>query len=187
MRTFAQSCDAVKRLVVDPAREPGLDTLMDIVDRGVSREFCVGLSKILKEEAVGEFETRFQWSATLPAPGDLPYAVNIDATAHELVELTAEKLRANKIEPQQVFSGKIVELRRDDGDAYGYIKVSTIRNGRAAEILVRLPADHYDQALGWHRASRPVLVEGQIRSSVGRPLTVRDPRRCHPVDEAFSH
>ncbi|MBY8873731.1 hypothetical protein K7640_18025 [Micromonospora sp. PLK6-60] len=187
MRTFAQSIEAIQRLIVEPAREPDIDTLIAIVERGVSREFCSALSRVLSEDAVGEFETQFSWAEAVKHSQALPQSVSIDSDAHDLVEKTAEKLRVNKVEPQQIFSGKIVELRHSTGDAWGWIKVSTIRNNRYSEIAVRLPSEHYAEAVSWHRDARPVLVEGQIQSGVGRPLIVRAPKRCHPVDETFLH
>ncbi|MEV7228311.1 hypothetical protein AB0M79_14985 [Polymorphospora sp. NPDC051019] len=187
MRTFAQSIEAIQRLIVEPAREPQIDTLIAIVERGVSREFCSALSRVLSEDAVGEFETQFSWAEAVKHSQTLPHSVSIDADAHELIERTAEKLRVNKVEPQQTFSGKIVELRHSIGDAWGWIKVSTIRNGRYSEVAVRLPFEHYAEAVSWHRDARPVLVEGQVQSGVNRPLTVRMPKRCHPVDETFLH
>jgi hypothetical protein len=187
MRTFAQSIEGLKLLIIDPAEEPSIDTLIAVVELGVSREFCVALGKVLAEDAVSEFETRFQWAPAVQHSNTLPESVRIDSEAVDLVEKTAEKLRNNKIEPQQTFSGTIVALRRPTGDAYGWITVSTIRNGRSCEILVRLDAELYGEAVEWHRDARPVLVEGQIQRSFGRPITVRVPKRCHPVDETFLH
>ncbi|MEH0821509.1 hypothetical protein [Micromonospora sp. CPCC 205739] len=183
MRTFAQSMEAVRTFVVEPAREPTVASLLDVVERGVSREFCVALSRILSEDSVGEFETKFAWAEAVQHSHVLPTSVKIEAEARDLVHKAAEKLRANRIEPRQVFSGKIVELRHEQGNAYGWIKVSTLRHGRWCEIGVRLPLDHYTQAVSWHRDARPVLVEGQVRSAFGRPLIVNDPVRCHPLDE----
>lgn len=187
MRTFAQSMEAVTKFIVEPAREPTIDTLIAVVERGVSREFCVALSKVLAEDAVSEFETQFKWAPSVQPSHALPNDIAIDSEAHRLVEITAEKLRTNRVEPHQTFSGKIVALRRTSGDAYGWITVSTIRGGRWCEILVRLPGESYGQAVEWHRDARPVLVEGQIQRSFGRPLIVRSPKRCHPLDETFLH
>ncbi|MEV6847229.1 hypothetical protein [Actinoplanes sp. NPDC051411] len=185
MRTFAQSLAAVKQLVVEPALEPSIEVLFAIVERGVSREFCWALSRVLEQSAVSKFDTRFSWAESVQHSRSLPESVELDGEAHELVEMTADKLKVHKVEPHQVFSGKIVELRHNTGDAYGWIKVSTIRNNRNSEISVRLPADHYNDAVEWHRDARPVLVEGQIQRAFGQRATVRDPRRCYPVDETF--
>ncbi|WP_203708464.1 hypothetical protein [Asanoa iriomotensis] len=185
VRTFAQSMDALQTYIVDPAREPTVASLVDAVERGVSREFCMALHRILAEESVSEFETTFEWASAVQHSDSLPSSVRIGADARELLNMAAEKLRAKKVGPRQVFSGKIVELRHEQGDAFGWIKVSTLRNGRWCEIGVKLRLEQYNHAVGWHRDARPVLVEGQVRSEFGRPLVVSDPLRCHPLDESI--
>lgn len=156
-----------------------------LVERGVSRELCTGLAQILSERAIAEFEARFEWAEASRISDTVPRSVKVNAGAYELVEMAAEKLRQHRIEPRQSFSGKIVELRHDVGDAYGWITISTMRGGRMCEIKVRLLLELYNEAVVWHRDARPVIAEGQIRRSVARRLLVDNPVRCHPVDELY--
>jgi hypothetical protein len=176
MSTFARSVAAVKTMIVEPAREPTPDDLDAVVEQGVSRDFCIGLSRVLGEDAVSEFETQFKWAPAVEHP-PLPESVAISSDALRLVELAAERLRRTKVDPTQVFIGRIVELRHERGNAYGWVKLSTTRHGRHCEILVRLVADQYTWAVEWHQEEREVVVEGQVRSTVGRPLTIDAPKR----------
>jgi hypothetical protein len=185
VRTLAQSMSAVRTYVVEPAREPTLQTLHAAVERGVTREFCTSLARILNERVIGEFEASFEWAPAIQISDAVPRSVMIEAEAQPLIEKAAELLRVIKIEPKQTFSGKIVELRHDVGDAFGWVTVSTMRHGRMCEIRVRLRLDHYNEAVVWHRDARPVLVEGPVRRSYARRLLVDAPVRCHPVDEAY--
>lgn len=182
-RTFAQSMAAVEKLIVAPGRPATLDRLIAAVELGVSREFCDALSKVLAESAVGEFEARFEWAPSVKISPTTPRSVTIDADAQYLVQDAAEKLRVNKIEPTQTFSGPIIALRHETDDLFGWATVSTVRNSRSCEIRVKLSLDHYNEALSWHRSSRPVIVEGRIRRDRSRRLYVDGPSRCHPVDE----
>ncbi|WP_030461868.1 hypothetical protein [Kitasatospora sp. NRRL B-11411] len=182
-RTLAQSLMAVKEVIVDPERSPTVQDLHAVVERGVSREFCSALAQILSAPAVAEFETRFGWAAALPGPSTMPTSFTIDGAAQEKVEHAADLLKRSRIDATSTFSGNIIELRRRADDPYGFVTVSTIRRGRAAEIRVRLPFGQYQDAVSWHRAQRAVLVEGDVSLGTGRRLVVEHPRKCVPIDE----
>jgi hypothetical protein len=187
VRTFAQSMQALQELVVQPARTPTTDNIHELVYRGVSREFCTALAGILSETSVAEFETRVDWSPVVPAPETMPRNISIDADAVELIEAVALRLYQQKVDPRQVFSGTIVQLRHEDeSDPFGEIAISTVRKGHQSEILVRLPMVEYRHAWEWHSSRQAVLVEGSIRRTPGtKRLIVDNPIRCHPVDELF--
>lgn len=185
-RTFAQSMQAVHEIVVEPAVEPRTDQIHELVYRGVSREFCVALAGILSDTAVAEFQAMVDWTPTVAPPTTMPRRVSISANAVDLVQGVADKLRQQRVDPKQVFSGTIVQLRHENqDDPYGEIAISTVRRGRPSEIHVRLPLDQYSQAWEWHYAGRAVLIEGVIRRTPGKPLRVDSPTRCHPLDEMF--
>jgi hypothetical protein len=183
VRTFAQSLQALREVVVDPAHHPTRDQVYELVYRGVSREFCSALAGILTETAVAEFEASVRWAPAVPAPQTMPGTIVIDADAVGLVKEVAEKLRLQRVDLRQVFSGTIVQLRHEREDPFGEIAVSTVRRGRPSEIIVRLPLAEYRHAWVWHDARRAILVEGAIRRVPGKPLRVDSPVRCRPIDE----
>jgi hypothetical protein len=114
----------------------------------------------------------------------MPSSITIEAEAKGVVERTAEKLRTQRVDPNRVFSGTIVQFRHENpDDPFGEIWVSTVRRGRPAEIVVRLRMDQYTEAWQWHTNGRAVLVEGSVRRAPGKPLRVDQPIRCHPADE----
>ncbi|MBV2154880.1 hypothetical protein [Kitasatospora sp. SUK 42] len=182
-RTFAQSIMAVKEIIVDPEHSPTKSDLHSVVERGVSREFCSALAQILAEPAVGEFETRFGWAESLPAPSTMPDSVVIDSDASQKIEEVAIQLKQSRIDARSTFSGSIVELRHVTDEPFGWVTISTVRRGRMSEIRVRLPFEHYQEAVSWHQAQRAVIVEGQVRIGPGRRLIVDDPVKCRPIDE----
>ncbi|TDQ00677.1 hypothetical protein [Labedaea rhizosphaerae] len=183
MRTFAQSMQAVRDLVVTPGRQPSTDHIHELVYRGVSREFCAGLANVLDESAISEFESTVEWAPVVPAPGTIRQ-VSISAEAVDLVRYVADRLRQQKAPSRQIFSGTIVGFRHENhDDPYGEIAVSTMRRGRPSEVRVRLPIDTYREAWEWHNAGRAVLVEGLIRRSPGKPGIVDNPSRIRPLDE----
>jgi hypothetical protein len=185
VRTFAQSLQAVQEIVVEPAKVPTVDQIYELVYRGVSREFCTSLSGILKEPSVAEFGATIDWAPAITPPRTLS-TVSITADAAELVQNVANKLRQTKVDPNQVFTGTIVQLRHESPlDPYGEIAVSTVRRGHQSEVLIRLPVDLYENAWQWHSQGRAVLVEGVVRREPGQRLRVDLPTRFHPVDEMF--
>ncbi|GAB3446344.1 hypothetical protein [Actinophytocola sediminis] len=184
VRTFAQSMQAVRDLVVQPDRIPNVDNIHELVYRGVSREFCAGLVNVLEESAIGEFETSVEWAPVVPAPDTMPRQVSISADAVDLVRSVAERLRQRKASSKQVFSGSIVQFRHENhDDPFGEIAVSTMRRGRPSEVRVRLPIETYREAWEWHNAGRAVLVEGLIRRIPGKSGIVDTPVRFQPLDE----
>lgn len=186
VRTFAQSMQAIQDIVVVPAKEPRVDEIYELVYRGVSREFCTSLTSILKEESVAQFGSTVEWAPAVTPPSALSEIVSIEAEAGYLIQLVADKLRQTRIDPNQVFSGTIVQLRHEDPqDPYGEIAVSTVRRGRPSEVFVRLPLAQYEQAWQWHYQGRAVLVEGVVRRAPSQRLRVDKPSRIHPVDEMF--
>lgn len=182
-RTFAQSLVAVNEVIVQPERMPSARDLHAAVERGVSREFCSALTKILEEPSVAEFTAQFQWAPAVQASATIPKIVEIESTAAGKVKRAAEILKKKKVEPRSTFSGGIVELRHVRDDPWGLVTVSTIRHGRSCEIRVRLSYDAYQEAVTWHRDRRAVIVQGTVREGPGRRLIVDAPERCRPIDE----
>ena len=182
VRTFAQSMEALRSVVVEPARRPTTDQIHELVYRGVSREFCTSLADILHEPAVAEFEAQITWSQAIPAPEALPKRIVIESDAVELVDQVANRLKRQRVDSSRVFSGTIVELRHEPDDSFGEIAISTVWKGRASEIHVRLPVAAYNQAWNWHQSGEAILVEGVVRRGK-RHLLVDSPDRVVPLSE----
>ncbi|MGW4565684.1 hypothetical protein ACWEN3_25785 [Streptomyces sp. NPDC004561] len=184
-RTLAQSLVAVNEVIVQPEGLPSARTLHAAVERGVSREFCSALTKILEQPSVAEFKAHFQWAPAVQASSSVPSTVEIEAAAADKVRRAAEILKEKKMEPHSIFSGGIVELRHVQDEPFGTVTVATVRNSRACEIRVRLNYEQYQEAVGWHRDRRPVIVRGTVREGPGRKLVVDQPESCRPIDESL--
>uniref|UniRef100_UPI003C7E79A3 hypothetical protein n=1 Tax=unclassified Streptomyces TaxID=2593676 RepID=UPI003C7E79A3 len=182
-RTLAQSLMAVKEIIVEPEASPNVGDLHAVVARGVSREFCSALAKILREPSVTEFETIFEWASSVPAPETIPSSVSIGSDASAKIEDAAEKLKRHRIDSTSTFSGNIVELRHVGVDPFGFATISTVRRGRRSEIRVRLPYETYQEAVIWHRARRVVIVDGEVNHGPGKRLIVDNPAGFRPIDE----
>jgi hypothetical protein len=184
-RTLAQSLVAVNEVIVQPEGLPSARTLHAAVERGVSREFCSALTKILEQPSVAEFKAHFQWAPAVQASSSVPSTVEIEAAAVEKVKRAAEILKEKRMEPRSTFSGGIVELRHVQDEPFGTVTVATVRNSRSCEIRVRLNYEQYQEAVGWHRDRRPVIVHGTVKEGPGRKLIVDHPESCRPIDESL--
>ncbi|KAB8171110.1 hypothetical protein FH609_000490 [Streptomyces sp. 3MP-14] len=182
-RTLAQSLMAVREIIVEPERSPSGDDLHAVIARGVSKEFCSALARILSEPSVSEFETSFDWAPAVPAPETIPESVTIESDASGKIEEVANRLKKHRDDSTSTFSGNIVELRHVGNDEFGFATISTIRRGRRSEIRVRLPYEAYQEAVIWHRARRAVIVQGEVRHGSGRKLVVEHPVNFRPIDE----
>lgn len=185
-RTLAQALSAVDQAIVQPASEPSMDDLHKAVQMGVSRELCVALHNVLKEPVVGELDTDFRWAPAVRPSKSAPQRVSIPAESRNLLELAAAKLKNVRVEQSRVMSGAIVGLRHSPHDSYGYITISTARNGRPAEVTIKLPYPRYREALTWHADRRVLLVEGEVEGGRGQRLRLDEPLRCQPIDDLFS-
>ncbi|MFD9881517.1 hypothetical protein ACFWZT_08635 [Streptomyces alboflavus] len=184
-RTLAQSLLAIQEVVIQPERMPTMRDLHLAVDRGVSREFCIALSKILGETSIGEFKAQFGWAPAVSAPETMPRTIEVPSSAREKIDHAAEILKRSRVEPRSIFSGSIVELRHVLEDPWGHVTIATVRHGRACEIRVRLTYEQYQEAVSWHSEHRAVIVEGTVREGPGRRLVVEKPISCRPIDEAL--
>ncbi|MFE5007302.1 hypothetical protein ACFRJ3_22090 [Streptomyces sp. NPDC056696] len=184
-RTLAQALLAVQEVIVQPEHMPTMRDLHQAIDRGVSREFCTALSKILEEPSIGEFKAQFEWAPAVSAPETMPKSIGLPSEAREKIDQAAEILKRSRSEARSIFSGGIVELRHVLDDPWGYITIATVRQGRACEIRVRLRYPQYQEAMSWHSKHRAVIVEGAVREGPNRRLVVDEPVSCRPIDEAL--
>ncbi|WP_211347317.1 hypothetical protein [Saccharothrix australiensis] len=184
VRTLAQSLAAIQQLIIEPAVEPSIDVLYSAVEVGVSRELCRAVSNVLAQPALAELETIFTWADAVRTPTNIPKRVELPVEAQEVVQTAARKLQENRIEPPRTFTGPIVALRHEDPDPDGYITIATVRDGRHAEITIRLPYPRYRMAVDWHKQARTIIAEGEVGRDRGH-LTISQPSRCHPVDELY--
>ncbi|MFJ7218954.1 hypothetical protein [Amycolatopsis sp. NPDC098790] len=182
MRTLAQALDAVSSVIVDPGVQPTARSLHAAVELGVSRQLCNAISNILVQPSISELETVFKWAPSVRAPSTIPTAVTIPAEGVELVQWAANLLKTIKIEPSRVFSGVIVGLHHRQEEEFGDITISTVRNGKAADVTARVPVNIYMNALQWHAQVRPLTIEGKVEPFQGRSFILQ-PVRCIPTDE----
>ncbi len=184
-RTLAQSLLAVQEVIIQPEKMPTMRDLHFAVERGVSREFCTALSRILEEPTIGEFKAQFEWAPAVSAPKTMPRTVEVPSGAKEKIDRAAEILKKQRVEPRSIFSGGIVELRHVADEPWGHVTIATVRHGRPCEIRVRLGYEQYQEALAWHGQHRAVIVEGAVREGPNRRLVVDKPISCRPIDEAL--
>jgi hypothetical protein len=186
MRTFAQSMDAVSKAIIEPGTEPTLERLHAAVEMGVSREMCVALKRILEQPTISELDTTFHWAPAFEASKSTPSQVSIPAEARDLIDMAAHLLKNNQIEPPRTLSGKIIALRHEPETPLGLVTIATARNGRPAEVTVRLPYERYLQALEWHADRRTLIVHGEVQGGRGQRLHIDEPTRCEPIEDLFS-
>jgi hypothetical protein len=185
-RTMAQALRAVEQAIVEPGTEPSMDRLHTAVEMGVSRELCVALHKLLKEPIVGELDTTFHWAPAVQASARAPRQVSIPAESRDLIDMAAKKLRNVRDQSARTMTGTIVGLRHIDRTPFGEITISTTRDGRSAEVTIRLPYEDYLPTLDWHRDRRVLIVEGEVEGGRGHRLYVEQPTRCEPIEDLFT-
>jgi hypothetical protein len=145
----------------------------------------VAINHVLSAPAVAEFETAFTWASGVTAPAAVPSSVTIPADARELLTHTARLLLNTRRDLSERITGPIVEVRHVPEEPFGEVAVQTIRNGRAAEVRVRLNTSQLDSCHEWMRTARTVLVEGRVKRDPGKPLRIDTPSAIYPLDETY--
>jgi hypothetical protein len=186
-RTFAQSLEAVDKVVVQPDSPPRKAAdLLPLVAAGGTRELVVALQQILEQPTVAQFEVDFSWAGGLMPPGGVARRVVLDAQAAPLLKEAARLLRLPDRFPREIYTGKIIMIMHRPNEPAGEIGIDTVRQNRRCEVRVQLDLETLDKAYDWARTSRAVLVEGEVRrGGPGRKLRIDDPSRVLPLDETF--
>jgi hypothetical protein len=184
-RTLAQAMTALQSRIVQPAREPKAADMHDLVSAGVSRELVLAVNEVLGDPTVAVFEAAFEWAAGFTAPAAVPATIAVPSDAGWLLARAADLLASSKRDPHQSITGPIVEVRHLPGDPFGEISVQTIRQGRPAEVRIRLTNQQLDPTHEWMRSARTIVVEGPIERIPGRPLRIERPTNIYPLDESY--
>ena len=164
MRTFAEALDTINAVVIQPEREPPGSIDAELVRSGVSSQFASALHRILVQESVAEFSAEFDWA---PGGGPAPKVDNsiiIPAAASERVGNVAQRLKAHAVpRVEQQFVGPILGVQRDHDADTGSVTVEVIRNHKPATVTVNVSAGTLDDAWGWARDRRTVVVNSKVR------------------------
>ncbi|MFZ2243061.1 MAG: hypothetical protein WAV90_26490 [Gordonia amarae] len=168
MRTFAEALAAIDTVVVQPAKEPQAKVMPELVRAGVSHQFANALHRVLAEQTVSEFSAAFDWAPVGETP-TTARKVAIPSEADELVRVVVARLKErapSRVDEQ--FVGPIRRVERDPDAETGSVTVQSIRNGRPANVTVRLSPELLDQAWDWARDHRTLVVNSKVeRTSDG--------------------
>lgn len=164
MRTFAEALATIDTVVIQPEREPQGSIDAELVRTGVSSQFVSALHRILVQESVAEFSANFEWA---PGGGPAPKVTKnifIPAAASERVGNVAQRLKRHAVpRVEQQFVGPILGVQRDHDAETGSVAVEVIRNHRPATVTVNVSADTLNDAWGWARDRRTVVVNSKVR------------------------
>ncbi|VXB71955.1 hypothetical protein [Frigoribacterium sp. 9N] len=186
VRTLAESLQAYRVRVIEPAKEVRQRDLLPVIAAGGSREMFSGLEKILYDPAVAEFDTGFTWGLTLPAARTAPSKVSIPVEARELVKQTVELLTVAEKSPLRVITGPIVSIAHEPGSPLGQIAIQAPNaNGRPSRYFVNVRRRQLESLHAWMSGSITVVVQGVIEHLPGRPLQLADVLEPKRLDEAF--
>ncbi|MBF6278558.1 MULTISPECIES: hypothetical protein [Nocardia] len=178
-RTFAQAMQAVHDHVVTPEHLPKADEVVGLVSAGVTREFVSATGRVLAEDAVAEFETRFEWASSQPTPARIAKSVSVPAAAKEKLTETVRLLKRSKRREFNVMTGPIVTVSKFPGDPIVYATIKTVRGGHPCNVTAfsRTPLKTVTE---WMNTGETVQLQGVVdRGSSG--LVVRNPEGFGPI------
>lgn len=179
-RTFAQAMQAIHDHVVTPEHLPRTDEVMGLVSAGVTREFVSAISRVLAEDAVAEFETRFEWASSQPTPARIVKSVSVPAAAQEKLIETVRILKRSKQREFNVMTGPIVTVSKFPDDPTVYATIKTVRGGHPCNVTAFLPGIPLKTVTGWMTSGETVQLQGVVDRQ-GGGLVVRSPHGFGPI------
>ncbi|MBP1240181.1 hypothetical protein ABID92_001879 [Frigoribacterium sp. PvP120] len=181
-RTLASALNALDLIAVRPDREASTDDVLELVERGVSKELVNAVRAIATDSGVHAFEVGFAWAPSAGTPGALPQTVKIAEAAAPLLGRVEQRLGQVTPRPEESVSGQIVEIRQIPDASSGEISIRTVRSGRTAEVRVTVSNAIVLDAADWFRSGRAVLAYGRVEAKPGRPLIMSAPVSVVPMD-----
>lgn len=185
-RTLASALVALDSIAVKPAKEPGPDEVMKLVQSGVSKELVAAVREIAVKAGIEAFDVSFTWSPALGKPRNIPDRVVITDDAAPILNRVVQELGQMKPEPDASVSGQIVRIHYVQDEPFGEIAIRTERKNRAVDVSVTASADVIHDAYVWARDHRSILARGRIERSPGRPLSIPRPTSILPIDTLFA-
>lgn len=179
-RTFAQAMQAIHDHVLTPEHLPKTDEVMGLVSAGVTREFVSAITRVLAEAAVAEFETRFEWAPSQPAPASMTKSVSIPAAAEEKLTETVRILKQSKRREFNVMTGPIVTVSKFPDDPNVYATIKTVRGGHPCNVSAFLSGIPLKTVTEWMTSGETVQLQGVVERQVGG-LVVRKPQGFGPI------
>lgn len=177
-KTVAESLAAIKRIIIEPEKEPSVNELRELVNIGVSREFIAGVGQVVQSKNSDDAVTSFAWAAshaTVPGAHDLPTTITIESDAKDILERAAQRFTAPPTEPEYL-KGKIRGIAREE-DGGTTVTLATTRNGRDARVDLQfgvVPDKQFEQLLHWFGNATQIATSG-IVERVSGTLTVKRP------------
>ncbi len=184
-RTLAAALAALDSIAIRPDREPGVAEVLALVESGVSKELVAAVRAIATDAGVHAFETSFEWSAGVGAPGGMPTRILISDEAAPLLGRVERRLKTSKPNVDQSVSGQIIEIRHLPGEPSGEIAIRTARDSRMAELRITTTAETIQEAADWFKQGRAILARGMVVTTPGRPLSMPSPASVFPIDELY--
>lgn len=182
-RTLATALGALKQTVIVPDAEPNTETVLSLVEAGVSRELVQTLKKSLSPTTgLGDFKIDFRWSPLQDDLGYLEPSFELVKDSRRVLELLSNRLSTVKHEDVSLVSGQIIEIRKATERGGGHIAIQAVRNNRRVEIVASATPEQILQALEWAKAKRAIAIRGVVERIPGRHLEVREPVSLAPLD-----
>lgn len=179
-RTFAEAMQAIHDHVLTPERLPRADDVMGLVSAGVTREFVSAITRVLAEDSVAEFETRFEWAASQPAPARIVKSVSVPVGAKEKLTETVKILKRSKKREFNVMTGPIVTVSKFPDDRTVFATIKTVRGGHPCSVTAFLPDFPLKAVTEWMTSGETVQLQGVVERQ-GGGLVVRQPQGFGPI------
>ncbi|WP_145961953.1 hypothetical protein [Rhodococcus ruber] len=179
-RTFAEAMLALHTHVLTPEPLPRGDQVMELVSAGVTREFVSAVTRVLDDDAVSEFETRFEWAPACSPPASAPTAVSVPADAKSKLVETSRRLKSASKREFNIMTGPIVTVTKFPDNPVVYATIHTTRHGRLCAVEARLTNTPLDLVTKWMTDSETVQLQGVV-TRAGSHLRVDNPVGFGPL------
>ncbi len=160
LATAVASAAGLTESRVDTLSDDVLDTASTL---GVSRELCISLDEMLRNQAVEEVAISFDWSPAFGATDGLPTTVEIHRELRPQLRRLAKRLSRPEPISSEVHTGPILEIGHssEEDEEQGYfIVLDAYFRERKSRVRVMVSEEEHDRAIPWYRDRATVIALG---------------------------
>jgi hypothetical protein len=148
---------------------------------GVSSNLCEAIGSLMPPGGDGSIEIGFSWAPSRPDNNLRRERFAIGPDESEVIVEAARVLAETNPREEYEVLGLVVRLDRPEGQVEGTVTISSVVDGYARAIRVRLDEMEYETAIEAHRLDRPVRLVGTLVKE-GRSYVLRQPSSLTELD-----
>lgn len=180
-KTLLKGVNATKQAALQAMADGQMSKFEESIAFGVSANLCDAISHIV--EKAGTAEISLTWAKTRPITNlQTRDTVLFDKKEAEVIAEAARNFRFSEPNLNQVITGWVYQLRQDQTDPEGTIRITALINDKPRKLKVVLSQQDYNMAASAHTKKNTISIEGDLYLQ-GKGAELKNPRNLVILDQ----